>query len=72
MAEPRHQMPSFATLASVLADFRNEICQERTPAPQQRMLLFDHLVGGGEQQGREGKAECLGGLCVDDELEFGR
>ena len=34
--------------------------------------LFDHLVGGGQQRFRDGKAERLGGLEVDDEIIFGR
>src|SRR5262245_28054399 len=33
---------------------------------------FDHLVGGGEQCGRNGEAERLSGLEIDDKLEFGR
>ena len=29
-------------------------------------LLFDHLVGGGQQRFRNGKAEGLGGFAIDD------
>ena len=34
--------------------------------------LLDHLVGGGEQGLRERQAKRLGGLEVEDKLEFGR
>jgi hypothetical protein len=34
--------------------------------------LLDHLIGGGQQRFRNGEAERLGGLEVDDEFEFGR
>jgi hypothetical protein len=32
------------------------------------MLLFDNLVGAGEESGRHSKAECLGGLQVDNQF----
>jgi hypothetical protein len=34
--------------------------------------LFDQLVGGSEQRGRNGESKRLGGLEIDDEIEFGR
>jgi len=34
--------------------------------------LFDNLVGAGEDQGRDGQTESLGGLEIDDQLEGGR
>src|SRR5262249_50521808 len=34
--------------------------------------LLDHLVGGAEQCGRNGEAERVCGLEIDDKLEFGR
>jgi hypothetical protein len=33
--------------------------------------LFDDLVGAGEDRGRHGQAERLGGLEIDDQLECG-
>jgi len=32
--------------------------------------LFDHLVGAADQRQREGDAESLGGLDVDDQLDL--
>jgi hypothetical protein len=46
--------------------------QLRTLAPQQTALLFDHLVGAGEQREWQGDAEHLCGLEIDGKLELGR
>jgi hypothetical protein len=48
-----------------------EKCHNRINAPQQN-LSFDHLIDGRLQHQRHGKAERLGSLQFDDELEFRR
>ena len=53
--------------AAVIADFCNKIGTKRTLA-----RLFDHFIGAGEQIVRNCKAERLGSLEIDDQLELGR
>ena len=45
--------------------------QQETPAPQQTASLFDQFVGAAEKRQRHGKAERLGGLEIDDQLDVG-
>src|ERR1700740_1788331 len=47
-------------------------CQQQTHALQQRKLLFNNLVGAGEECRRQIKPNLLGRLCIDDELKLGR
>src|SRR5690242_21126536 len=39
--------------------------------PQQRRPSFDHQVGAAKQRQRDGKAEGLGRLQIDDQLDLG-
>jgi hypothetical protein len=44
----------------------------RQYALQQNTMLFDHFVGTLQEWLRDGEAECLGSLEVDDELKLRR
>jgi hypothetical protein len=44
----------------------------RRSVAARRAAPFDHLIGATEQRQRNGKAERLGGLEVDDQLDFRR
>jgi hypothetical protein len=46
-------------------------CREQMQMQQEPGLL-DHLVGACEQRWWDGKAECLCGFEIDNEVEFGR
>src|SRR5215208_2064605 len=43
----------------------------KMPKTGSRRTLFDHLVGTGEQWQRNGEAECLRGLEIDDQFDVG-
>src|SRR6266498_4461948 len=45
---------------------------KQTHAAQQTTLLFDHLIGAGEQRRWHLEAESLSGLEVDDQFVLGR
>jgi hypothetical protein len=54
-----------------LWDFCNKICQVLTHAARQNPSLFDDLIGAAGQGQRDGDAQRLGGLEVDEELDLG-
>lgn len=51
---------------------KSALCQKRTNALHRKALLFDYLVGDGEELIRHLQAERLRGLDVDDKLELCR
>ena len=55
----------------MLARRHDAVCQEKTHAPQQRGCSLDLLVGAREKRRRDGEAERLGRLEVDDQFVSG-
>jgi len=54
----------------VSASGMSALCQKRTPAPQQKSVLFDHFVRRGQQRWRYREAERLGRFHINDQLKF--
>ena len=54
------------------ASVRTALCQQRTHAPQQLALLFDHFIGDSKQCGLNTETERPCRREVEDELEFRR
>jgi hypothetical protein len=74
MGQPRHfrisrRRSALAPIADIPLPFRNRrVVPQGDICSAANCILFDHLVGAAEQRDREGEAECLGGLKVDDKL----
>jgi len=58
-------MSALSPKADIATVGMSALCQKRTYAVQQKSCLFDHLVGSGDQAGRDSKAECPRGLKID-------
>src|SRR3954462_10171582 len=48
---------------------RAERERSRVQARETQGVSFDHLVGAGEERGRNGEAECFGRLQVEDKIK---
>src|SRR5258708_7927651 len=69
VGEPFYNQPATPIAASVV--LRTGTCLPLCPSRcSKRPRLFDDLVGACEQRERDGDAERLGGLEVDDEFDL--
>jgi len=68
------QMSSELPLKADIAQHTGDVSKvpTRDSCIAAKSFLFDHLVGDGEQGGRHGEAERLGGLTINDEFELCR
>jgi hypothetical protein len=70
---PGRAMSAVTLLATVFATCRMVAkCHERPKCRAPRRRLFNHLVGAQQKRLGDFQPQCLGGLEIDDQLEFGR
>jgi hypothetical protein len=61
-----------ARVPQLRARCRSGQALQRQRAATEAAALFDHLVGDGEERGRDGEAESPGGVEVEDQVELRR
>src|SRR5882757_8196927 len=67
-ADPSEANPAIAPRTDALAA-EPDVSETGCERMQRRVVLFDYLVGAGEQRLRDREAEHAGGLDVDDQFE---
>jgi hypothetical protein len=68
---PFRGLPSGCPVALGVAFQTRPPPEGRHSALRQGTSLFDHVVGAGEQRGRDGNSEAFGCLEIDHQLELG-